>query len=92
MPTPSSRTGGLQVATPLLDPYQFFAAVTPSDTTVLVGVRALYIGSTTGGTDLVLTDQAGVDTTFTAVAGMVLKVSPTKVKAATTATDIVALS
>ncbi len=80
--------GGLQVTTPDLVTSAFFEAITPSDDTVLENVRALVIG---GAGDLVLTNSNGDDVTFTVVAGQTLVVSPAHVKAATTATVIVAL-
>jgi hypothetical protein len=88
MPTPTDRSGGLQVATPDIDPARYWAAVTKSDATILTGVKGLFIG---GAGDVVLTDQNGTDATFTCVAGQLLPVSPKHVKAATTATAIVAL-
>lgn len=80
--------GGLQVATPDLITSSFFEAITPSDTTALENIRALVIG---GAGNLVLTNSNGDDVTFAVVAGQTLLVSPAKVKAATTATTIVAL-
>lgn len=65
-----------------------FAAVTPSDSTVLSGVRAIYVG---GAGTIVVTPASGADVTFTVPAGGTLLISPTKVKAASTATGIVAL-
>lgn len=65
-----------------------FAAITPSDSTVLVGVRALYI--TVAGT-IVATPASGPDVTFSMAAGATLLISPTKIKAASTATGIIAL-
>ena len=63
-------------------------AVTPSDATVLTTSRALFVGS--GGT-LVVT-MLGSDVTFTNVqSGAILPLQVQKVKAATTATGIVAL-
>ena len=63
-------------------------AVTPSDVTVLENCRALYVG--TGG-DVVAT-VGGQDVTFVNVPdGTWLPVMATKVKAATTASDIVRL-
>ena len=64
-------------------------AVTKSDDTVLVGVKGLWIGGT-GNVVVEMSD--GVDVTFTAVAaGELLPIRVNKVKAATTATNIVAL-
>lgn len=63
--------------------------VTPSDITTLSGVRALYIGG--GGT--VVATIGGSDFSFVGVVtGSILPVRATKVKAATTATNIVALT
>ena len=64
------------------------AAVTKSDTTI-VDCRSLYVG---GAGDLVVTMARGGDVTFVGVpAGTFLPVQVQKVKAATTATNIVAL-
>lgn len=67
-------------------------AVTPSDTTLIDPVpRALYVG----GTGSVVIDTLGGDTSITLAgvpAGTVLRIRATRVKAATTATGIVALS
>lgn len=65
-------------------------SVTPSDTTVLAqGCKSLWIGGTG---NVVVTMWDGTTATFTAVpAGTRLPVSPQLVKAATTATLIVAL-
>lgn len=81
----------LAVTDPAIEPYSYFVAVTPSDTTVLTGVRALYIGSIGSGASLVVTDQGGEDATFTVAAGQIVAIAPSKVKAATTASGIVAL-
>ena len=89
MPTPSDRSGGLQVATPEIDPASFWVAVTPSDSTVLYGVRGIFVGS---AGDVVATDQDGTDATFTCVAGQLLPIMPSKIKSTgTTASGIVAL-
>lgn len=70
------------------DPASDAFAITKSDSTVFYA-RALYVG-TTG--DVVVTTRAGNDVTFKAVpAGTILPVRCTKVKAATTAADIVGL-
>jgi len=63
------------------------APVTPSNSTVLTGVRALQIGS--GGT--VIATVGGVDVTFACSNGDILPIRATKVKLGTTATNIVAL-
>lgn len=70
-------------------PGQNAVAVTPSDTTV-VGCRALYIG---GAGNVVVDFQDGnSNITFSAVpVGTLLPIAALKVKAATTATLIVAL-
>lgn len=67
-----------------------FVAVTPSDSTVLTGVRALYIG---GAGNLYVKDNGGTTVAFMGVlAGTVLPISPSKVMStSTTATNIVAL-
>ena len=63
-------------------------AVTPSDATP-VNASALWIGGTG---NLVVTMQDGQILTFTAVpAGVLLPISVSRVRAATTATNIVAL-
>lgn len=64
-------------------------AVTPSDTTTFdPPTRGLYVG--TGGS-LVVTDPYGNDATYANVAdGSALPISVVKVKAATTASNIVA--
>jgi len=64
-------------------------AVTPSDATVLANVRSIYVGN--GGN--VVATIGGTDFTFTNVAdGTTLPIRATKIKAATTATNIVALT
>lgn len=82
---------GIETEIGKLDISSIFAAVTASDSTVLSGVRSLYIG---GAGDVVATPVSGPDVTFTAVpAGTILPIGPIKVKATgTTATGIVALS
>lgn len=65
------------------------AAVTKSDVTDLGRTRAIWVGGTG---NLVATMADGTDVTFTAVpAGSWLWIQVQKVKAATTATNIVAL-
>jgi hypothetical protein len=66
-------------------------AVTPSDSTVLPGTRALYVGG--AGNVAVVMSGNGATITFTGVtAGFILPVQVTKVMATnTTATNIVAL-
>lgn len=66
------------------------AAVTPSDSTILSGVRALYIGGL--GDVVVRFPGSTASITFTAVpAGTILPIQAERVMAATAATDIVAL-
>jgi hypothetical protein len=67
-----------------------FAAVTPSDSTVLSGVRALYVGVTG---NLAVRPVGGSAVTFVAVpAGMILPIAVDRVMSTnTTATSIVAL-
>lgn len=66
------------------------AAVTKSDTTVLSGVRALYVG---GAGDVVVRFPGNpTSVTFADVpAGVILPIQAERVMAATAATDIVAL-
>jgi hypothetical protein len=66
------------------------AAVTKSDATVLTATRALYVG---GDGDLVVEMMGdGAEVTFPGVlGGTVLPIRVVKVKAATTATNVVAL-
>lgn len=72
-----------------LAPASGVIVVTPSDTTVLSGVRSLKIG--TGGS--IVVTVGGVDAPFTVVDGETLPVKATRVKATgTTATGIVALT
>ncbi len=75
----------------LTDPATIATAVTKSDTVPLAGgaCRALYIG----GTGDVVIKTSGAAVTFKGVpAGQILPVRANFVMAATTATDIVALS
>lgn len=66
-----------------------FGSVTKSDSTVLTGVRAIYIG--TGG-DLVVDGAVATNITFKAVpSGTLLPIAVVKVRAATAASDIVAI-
>lgn len=72
-------------------PAAWAATITASDSTVLSPVpRAFYVG---GDGDIVATMAGdGADITFTGcVAGMILPIRATKIKAATSATNIVAL-
>lgn len=80
-----ARIGAL-VAT---QPYRSAVAVTPSDVTELAHTDAIYIG---GDGSLVVTMDNGSDATFAGmVAGTGLELRVTKVKAASTATNILAL-
>lgn len=63
-------------------------AITESDTTTFAPTRALYIG-TTG--NLVVTMADGVDCTFNNVPVGVFPVQCTKLKAASTVADVVAM-
>jgi hypothetical protein len=66
-----------------------WAVVSPSDSDSLEYVRGLYIGGTG---NVACEDQSGSAVTFFAVpTGFVLPIRPSKVLAATTATNIVAL-
>lgn len=73
------------------DPAKRGSAVTPSDSTLLGSVRALYVG---GAGDLVVefSGNEGTNITLAAVpAGTLLPIRVSRVRAATTATNIVAL-
>lgn len=78
-------------ASPVFSSYSDASAVTTSDTTVLIGVKGLWIGGT--GNVSVVTFN-GNTVTFTAVpSGVLLPIAVTKVRATgTTATNILALS
>jgi hypothetical protein len=66
-----------------------FVTLAESDSTVLTGIRWLYVG---GAGNVVVTNEDDTDVTFTAVpAGTRLDISPKKLKVATTATLIVAV-
>lgn len=68
---------------------QKFAAVTTSDTTVLTGVRGVYVG---GAGNVVVNDQNDNVITFSAVpVGTTLWISPKRIRVASTATLMVAL-
>lgn len=78
-------------------PSQYCASVTPSDSTLLTrtvnGIsyapRSIYVGGTG---DLVAEFADGSSVTFTGVSGgSVLPIRPQRVKAATTATAVVAI-
>jgi len=66
-------------------------AVTPSDSTVIPTTRALYVGV---GGDIVVTmsDDQNIVTFVAVPGGSILPVQVTQVRAATTATSIVALN
>jgi hypothetical protein len=63
-------------------------AVTPSDSTVLTGVRALWVGGAGNVSVIACNDSTAV--TLTVPAGTLLPIFAVKVMAATTATNIVA--
>lgn len=66
-------------------------AVTPSDATVLTPTRALYVG-TAGNIVVTMAGPDQNDVTFNNIpSGAILPVSVSKVKAATTALNIVAM-
>lgn len=72
-------------------PARFAVAVTPSDATVLQTTKALYIGG--AGNLTVKMAGDGTIVAFTAPpVGTILPIAVTQVRAATTATAIVALS
>lgn len=71
-------------------PASTFTAVVTSDSTALVAVRALYVG--TSGDVIVRSVGSSTSVTFKAVpAGAILPIKAEKIMAATTAADIVAL-
>jgi hypothetical protein len=66
-------------------------AVTPSDTTTIGGCRGLWVGGA-GALTLDFADSQGTNIVISGVpAGTLLPIAPLRVKAATTATLIVAL-
>jgi len=71
-------------------PAQGVVSITPSDSTVLSGIRGLYVG---GAGNVAVTMADGSTGTYTAVAaGTTLATAPTKVMATnTTATNILGL-
>ncbi|MFA6267770.1 MAG: hypothetical protein WC670_18890 [Pseudolabrys sp.] len=69
--------------------YQYTVA-TPSDSTTYTGVKGVAICGAAG--DLVVTKPGGGDETIPVLAGMVLPIGFTKVKAASTATGILVMS
>jgi hypothetical protein len=66
------------------------AAVTPSDSTDLTGVRALWVGGT-GNLSIKCVDDTAAVTIVIPNAGVLLPLFISRVMAATTATSIVAL-
>lgn len=87
-PATEAKQDALVSALNLLAPASGAIAVTPSDTTTLANVRSLKIG----GAGTVVATIGGNDFTFTCSAGEMLPIRATKVKAASTATNIVALT
>jgi hypothetical protein len=84
--TGNTSLAAIAASTAAAEPAATGGAVSPSDSTVLSGVRALYVG----GAGTVVATVGGVDLTFVAVpVGTQLQIKATKVKAATTATNIV---
>lgn len=71
-----------------LFPAYKLTAVTPSDSTVLTGVRALWVGGAGNVSVIACNDSTAV--TLTVPAGTLLPIFAVKVMAATTATNIVA--
>lgn len=76
---------GRYISEAVLQGTQVFTACTPSDDTVLVGVRAVYCA--VAGT-LSVKNHADTTVSIVAVAGQVIPISPAKVLAATTGTYI----
>lgn len=75
----------------LSDPAQSLAAVTPADSDLPNGIAsALYIGSN-GGTVVVIAASDSTPQTFSNVPAGFFPVSVKQVRAATTATNIIAL-
>lgn len=80
--------GGLAITNPNLGAKGFIQALTKSDTTVLESVLALYVGD---DGSLVVEGLDGAEATFAAVpTGKWLNLSITKLKAATTAAQVLA--
>ncbi len=67
------------------NPGRLHSAVTPSNTTVLVGVHALYC--TVAG-DAVVEDKDGTQVTYTLTAGQILPFEAYRVRTGTTATVV----
>lgn len=78
------------VLVPSWGPAYRLVAITPSDSTVLTGVRALWVGGA-GNLALVAAGDSGTVTVSAVPAGTLLPIAVTKVMAATTATLIVGL-
>ncbi len=75
---------------PSWGPAYRLVAITPSDSTVLTGVRALWVGGA-GNLALVAAGDSGTVTVSGVPAGTLLPIAVSKVMAATTATLIVGL-
>lgn len=66
-----------------------WVTVTPSDATTYSGMRGIFVGGTG---DLSLEDQEGTISTFTVAAvPFVLPIGALRIRAATTATNVIAL-
>ena len=72
------------------DSYRGGVSVTPSDTMLIVPTRGVYVGGT-GDLTLDFADGSTDIVIKAPVVGTILPISVVKVKAATTATEIVAL-
>lgn len=72
------------------NPAEYAAAVTPSDSTDLGITRFLWVGGT-GDVVVVMAGDAAAVTLASVPSGSLLPIRVTKVKAATSATNIVAL-
>ena len=68
-------------------PAEGHLAITPSDTPLTDIPKAIYVG---GAGTLVMQDKNAVDVTYTVLAGAIIPFRPTIIKAASTATGIVA--
>lgn len=80
-----AKIGGNYVDEAILAGTPDFAAITPSDSTVLAGIRAIYC--VTAGT-LQADNRLGTTVAIAMTAGQTISISPAKVKAATTGTYI----
>ena len=87
-PATEAKQDAIIAALALLAPAGGAIQVTKSDDTVLTGVRSIKVG----GAGTVVATIGGADFTFTCSDGEVLPVRATKVKLASTATNIVALT